>query len=528
MKDCFETQRRKDAENLPSLPFKGRAGVGMGYQAGGRLLVIPDPIPLLTSPLKGEGQTIRSIFRLGFSLRLCASALLISFLAACTVGPDYVKPMTEVPAAFKEVWKEARPADELPKGQWWRVFGDQDLNALAEKVEVSNQNLRQAEARYRQARALAEGTRAGFFPTVSGNLSGTRSKAASGAFGGGTITTRESVGFSASWEADVWGSVRRSVEAGEAAEKASAGDLAATRLSLQAELAQNWFQLRALDTQRRLLDETVASYAKSLELTKNREASGVAGAADVAQAETQYQTTKAQALDLGVQRAQIEHAIALLVGQAPSGFAIPAKPLPAELRLPSIPPGLPSSLLERRPDVAAAERRAAEANARIGVARAAFFPALTLSADGGWQSTRLANWFSTPARFWSLGPALALSLFDGGSRSAAQAQAEAAFDASAAAYRQTVLTALKEVEDNLAALAILEQEARVQEEALKAAQKSLSIARNQYQAGIVSYLNVVSAQAAALAAERTAADLKARRLAASVLLIKALGGGWSS
>ncbi|MDD5298541.1 MAG: efflux transporter outer membrane subunit [Rhodocyclaceae bacterium] len=466
----------------------------------------------------GEGQR--------FSLRLCASAVLLSFLTACTVGSDYVKPMVDVPAAFKEGWKEARPADELPRGKWWLALGDENLSALEEQVEVSNQTLRQAEAQYRQARALAQGTRAALLPTLSGAASNTRSLASATAGGSGAITTRDSLSLAANWEADVWGALRRNVEAGEASAQASAADLAAARLSIQAELAQDWFALRALDAQRKLLDETVAAYDKSLALTRSRYAGGVAGQADVAQAETQYQSTKAQALDLGVQRAQLEHAIALLVGQAPSGFTLPARPLSATP--PAIPPSLPSALLERRPDVAAAERRAAAANAQAGVARAAFFPALTLTASGGWQGGNLANLISAPGRFWSLGPALAQTLFDGGARGARQDQAEAAYDGAVAAYRQTVLTALREVEDNLAALAILEEEARVQGEAVKAARKSLEIATNQYRAGTVSYLNVTAAQTAALSAERGATDLQSRRMAASILLIKALGGGWAS
>jgi NodT family efflux transporter outer membrane factor (OMF) lipoprotein len=452
--------------------------------------------------------------------------LVLPFLLGCTVGPGYVKPPMDLPAAYKEGWKEARPADELPKGKWWTLFGDESLNALEERLVLSNQNLRQAEAQYRQARALAQGSRATLFPTLSAAASSTRSQAS--ASSGGALGTRQSLSLDATWEADVWGAVRRNVESGEAASQASASDLAATRLSLQAELAQVWFSLRALDSQRKLLDETVAAYGKSLDLTRNRYAAGMAGQADVAQAETQYQATRALAMDVGVQRAQLEHAIALLLGQAPSSLSLPALPLsaPPAVTPPAIPPGLPSSLLERRPDVAAAERRAAAANALIGVARGAFFPTLSLSATGGWQGASLA--LSAPARFWSLGPALAMNLFDAGARRARQDQAEASYDAAVAGYRQTVLTALREVEDNLAALTILETEAKVQDDAVKAARKSLDIAGNQYRAGTASYLNVSTAQSAALSAERNAADIQARRISASVLLIKALGGGWGS
>ncbi len=453
-------------------------------------------------------------------------ALLLS-LAGCTVGPDYVKPTSEVPAAFKEAvgWKPAVPADALPRGKWWQVFGDEGLNALEERVAVSNQNLRLAEAQYRASVALSAQARAGQFPSVGANASSIRSEASSRTSSSSGVATSHSLSLQASWETDLWGGVRRAVEAAAAGVEASAADLAATKLSLQATLAQDWYALRALDAQQKLLDDTVAGYAKSLELTQNRYRAGVAAAADVAQAQTQLKSTQAQALDVGVQRAQMEHAIALLVGQAPSTFALAPMPL-LTAPPPAIPVGLPSTLLERRPDVAAAERRVAAANAQIGVAKAAFFPDLSLSANGGWQSSALVGWISAPSRFWSFGPALAQTVFDGGLRSAKQDQAMAAWAGTVASYRQTVLAALSDVEDNLAALRILEREASVQDEALQAAKKSLELATNQYKAGVVSYLNVVTAQAAALGAESTASALRARRMAASVGLIKALGGGW--
>jgi NodT family efflux transporter outer membrane factor (OMF) lipoprotein len=455
--------------------------------------------------------------------------VILPFLAACSVGPDYVRPSTEMPAAFKETaaWKEAEPADTLPRGKWWQVFGDQGLNTLEERVEVSNQNLRLAQAQYRQSQALARQAGAALFPTVSGNVSASRSQASSSSPSGGSLSTTHSLGLQASWETDLWGGLRRNIEAGEDSALASAADLAATRLSLEATLAQDWFSLRGLDAQKTLLDDTVAAYEKSLTLTRNRYAGGVASQADVAQAETQLKSTRAQALDVGVQRAQMEHAIALLVGQSPSTFSLVPKPL-FTAHPPALPAGLPSALLERRPDVAAAERRVAAANAQIGVAKAAFFPDLSLSANGGWQSSALATWFSAPSRFWSLGPALAQTIFDGGLRSARQEQAKAAWEASVATYRQTVLAAISDVEDNLAALRILEREASVQDEALQAARRSLDIASNQYKAGITSYLNVVTAQAAALSAESSANSLRIRRMAAGVGLIRALGGGWEA
>ena len=461
----------------------------------------------------------------------------LALLTACAVGPDYVRPTLDAPVAFREGegWKQAQPRDQEFKGKWWEAFNDPLLNSLTEQVSISNQNLAQSEAQFRQARALVQSVRAGYFPTISGNVSATRSQAAQGfsrqASGAQVstargITNNYSLSLDAAWEADVWGRVRRTVEANEANAAASAADLEAARLSAQAELAQNYFQLRALDTQKQLLDDTLNGYERSLQLTKNQYAAGVVAKSDVIQAQTQLKATQAQAIDIGVQRAQLEHAIALLIGKPATSFAI--APAPLASALPGVPVGLPSDLLERRPDVAAAERRVAAANAQIGVAKAAWFPRLTLSATGGFQSSTVANWLSLPSRFWSVGPALAATLFDGGLRRAQTDQAIATYDANVAAYRQTVLTGFKEVEDNLAALRILEQEAEVQDEALQFARQSLAIVNNQYKAGTVSYLNVVTAQATALTSERTAVDILNRRLAASVLLIKALGGGWSA
>ncbi len=462
-------------------------------------------------------------------MKLCRAkkvvlAAIVSLVSGCTAGPDYTRPAVETPAAYKEAgsWTPAQPRDTEQRGSWWHVFGDRDLDALVGKIEVSNQSARIAEAQFRQARALAQVARAGFYPTVSGRAAVTRNRSPRA---GGSDTAYE-LSLDAAWEADVWGRVSRTVEAAEAGAQASAADLEAIRLSLQAELAQDYFQLRVLDAQRKLLDDTVRAFERSLELTKNRYAVGVAGKADVVQAETQLKSTQAQAIDLGVQRTQLEHAIAVLIGRPPSEFTLRPEPLP--VKMPVIPPALPSQLLERRPDIAAAERRVAAANAQIGVAQSAYFPSLTLSAAGGFQASSLANWLSLPNRFWSLGPALAQTLFDAGLRRALTDQAIAAYDANVAAYRQTVLTGFQEVEDNLAALRILADEARVQDEAVRAARESLVLTLNQYKAGTISYLNVVTVQTTQLNNERTAVGILGQQLNAAVLLVKALGGGWSA
>jgi NodT family efflux transporter outer membrane factor (OMF) lipoprotein len=465
-------------------------------------------------------------------VRIIVLAASLVLLSACAVGPDYVRPSVEAPAAFKEIdgWKPAQPLDQEIRGKWWEMFNDPLLKNLEEQVDISNQNLAQAEAQYRQARALVQSARAGYFPVVTGNASETRSRStlnSVNAAPGGVNTTR-TLSLDATWEADVWGRVRRTVEANVASAQASAADLEAARLSANAELAQDYFQLRALDAQQRLLNDTVANYEKSMQLTQNQYQAGVAAKADVVQADTQLKTTQAQAIDIGVQRAQLEHAIALLIGKPPSNFSIAPSPLSLVTVPPPIPVDVPSTLLERRPDIAGAERRMAAANAQIGVAKSAYFPSLTLSAAGDYQSTNMAQWLTAPSRFWSIGPALAETLFDGGLRRAQTEQARAAYDATVAVYRQTVLTGFQEVEDNIAALRILEQEAQVQDQAVKSAQLSVRLITNQYKAGIVSYLSVIVVQAVALNDEQTAVNILNRRLAASVLLIKALGGGWDA
>ncbi|AIY42782.1 RND efflux system [Collimonas arenae] len=462
---------------------------------------------------------------------LLAAAAAALLLSACAVGPDYIRPATVAPIAFKENkdWKTATPKDQELHGKWWEIYQDPQLNALVEQVNISNQNLAQSEAQFRQAAALVQSARAAYLPTVSASVSATRSGGSRNSAGSTTGSSSSvgnsfSLGPSVSWEPDLWGRISRTVEANQASAQASAADLQVARLSAQSTLAQDYLQLRVLDLQQTLLNDTVEAYQKSLQLAQNQYAVGVAAQSDVIQAQTQLKGAQAQALDNGVLRAQLEHAIALLTGQPASTFSITPAPLIAVL--PDIPVGVPSTLLERRPDVSAAERQAAAANAQIGVAKAAYFPNLTLAASGGFQSSSFANWLTVPNRIWSLGPTLAATLFDGGARRAQSDQAIAAYDANVAAYRQAVLTSFQEVEDNLAALRILEQEAAVQGETVKFAHHAAELILNQYKAGTVSYSNVVTAQATAFNADLSALNIQNRRFAASVQLIKALGGGW--
>ncbi|KVP89686.1 RND transporter [Burkholderia ubonensis] len=459
-------------------------------------------------------------------------------LAGCAVGPDYHRPDTPMPAAFKEApagWKVAQPADGADRGAWWHVYGDPQLDALIGKLNASNQTIAQSAAAYRQARALVAEARAAYFPTVGLTASGSRSRSpraslssgSSSSFGGGSsgsIGNSYSVGLDASWEPDLWGKVSRTVGAQRAGEAAAAADLANARLSQQATLAQTYFQLRTADTLQMLLDDTVASYARSLQLTQNRYAQGVAARADVIQAQTQLQSAQAAAIDNGVARAQYEHAIATLIGEPASTFSLPPLPLAAEP--PVTPVGVPSALLERRPDIAAAERRAAAANEQIGVAISAFFPTLTLSAQGGVQSSVWSNLFTLPARFWTVGPQLAATLFDAGLRAAQTEAARATYDQDVAAYRLSVLTAFQDVEDNLASQRILAQEIDVQRQAVDSAEHALAIVTNQYKAGTVDYLNVLTAQTTAFSAHQKLATIAGQRMVSSVGLVKALGGGW--
>ena len=463
--------------------------------------------------------------------RALAVALAALALAACTMGPDYTRPEASAPAAWKELppHKAAAPADAAPRGAWWEAYGDPVLNDLETQVAAANQTLRAAEANYRAARAAVGAARAGLFPTLGGSLGVTRagggggSRSGSGSGSGGRAATAYSATLDAQWELDLWGRIRRLVEAAQDTAQASAADVENTRLSLQAELASDYLQLRVADAARRVLEETVAGYERSLVLTQNRYNAGVAARVDVVQGEAQLLAARASLVDIEATRAQLEHAIAALIGKAPMDVSIAVvDTVPA---VPDIPAGVPSELLERRPDIAGAERRVAAANAQVGAATAAIFPTLTLSASGGFLGSSLANWISLPNRVWSLGAAFAGPLFDAGLRQSQREQAAANYDATVADYRQTVLDAFRDVEDNLALLRVLDEESKVQAEALRAARESVALTQNQYRAGLVAYLNVVTVQAVAFNAERTALELSGRRLVAAVNLVKALGGG---
>jgi len=463
---------------------------------------------------------------------LVVGATLLAVVTGCAVGPDYVRPPVAAPDAYKEIqgWKVAAPRADVLRGAWWEMFGDPQLNALEEQVDISNQNVAAAEAQYREAAALVREARAGYFPTVSIGVGVTRSRTSGGAgsrtTGNGTTVNDYTLPINASWEPDVWGRIRRTVESQRASAQASAADLEAARLSARASLAQDYFLLRAQDAQQQLLTATVADFERSLQLTRNQYEAGIVSRADVLQAETLLETTRAQAIDVGVQRAQLEHAIALLIGVPPSTFSLPPASLVATP--PGVPPGMPSELLERRPDVASAERAVAAANAQIGVAEAAYFPTITLSAQGGFDSSSAAQWLTWPMRFWSIGGTVSETVYDAGLRHARTDEARAAYEASVATYRQTVLAAFQAVEDNLAALRILEQEAGVQDGAVKFAQQSVAVITNEYKAGTVTYLNVITAQTAALSDERAAIGILGSRMVDTVLLIEALGGGWSA
>lgn len=486
-----------------------------------------------------------------------------TLLSACAVGPNYHRPDVETPTAFKEAqaWAPATPQAMSQPAAWWEVFGDTQLNALAAQVAVSNQSLLAAIAQYREATAVTREAVAGLFPTIGVNASLTRSRSTivnstttgntttgtttGGTTTGGTTTGTTTTGTTttavtnnaalirneysvtgqASWELDAWGKVRRTIEQNRATANATEEDMLALQLSEQATLAQDYLLLRVADRNTALLQQTVDEYQRSLKITQNRFDVGVAARLDVVQAQSQLKSAQAQLIDIGVQRAQLEHAIAILIGKAPAGFSIaPQSDLPEP---PQIPGAVPSELLQHRPDIAAAERRMAAANAGIGVAQAAFFPSLTLSGSAGYQGSNWSGLFDVPNRIWSFGPALAETLFDGGLRRAQKAAARAAYDASVANYRQVVLTAFGEAEDNLSSLRILAQEATVQEDAVNAAREAVNLTLNQYRAGTVSYLDVVTVQATLLAAQRTAVTLSGERLTASVALLKALGGPWA-
>jgi NodT family efflux transporter outer membrane factor (OMF) lipoprotein len=462
---------------------------------------------------------------------ICFVGMLL--LAGCTVGPNYRRPAAEVPATYKEAgnWKPAQPNEQNLGGNWWELFEDPQLNSLELQVDVSNQNLKAAQAQYTQARALVRYSRADLFPTVSVNPSATRIKTSSNrpppssTFNGITYNDFQ-IPFELSYQVDVWGRVRRTVEASRDQAQASAADLATVNLSMHSQLALYYFQARLLDAEEQLLNSTVTQYEQALQLIESRYAGGIASDVEVQQAETQLETTRAQSIDVGVARAQYEHAVAVLIGKPPAEFRLP--PLPLTTPPPSIPVALPSDLLERRPDIAAAERRMAAANAQIGIAKAAYYPNISLGAAGGFESSAITTLLSGPSVLWSAGPSAALTLFDVGRRRAASDQAIAAYDQAVANYRQTVLTGFQQVEDNVAALRILEHEAQVQQNAVTAAQKYLELATTRYKGGVTSYLEVTTAQSAALADEVTAVDILGRRMVDAVTLVQALGGGWNS
>jgi NodT family efflux transporter outer membrane factor (OMF) lipoprotein len=472
---------------------------------------------------------------------LISLGLMSMVLSGCMVGPKYVKPTTPLAPAFKErspstsqsdsEWKTATPSDAAIRSNWWEIFGDPQLNALEEQLTSANQNLKVAEARLCEARAMIRFNRASLFPTISTAPSASNERlSANQPYFPSSLANNGSgdfnLPFDLSYEVDLWGRVRRTVNASREETQATAADLQTAGLSLHAELAFDYFELRSADAQKQLLDDTVKAYADAVALTQNRFEGGAAPKSDVAQAQTQLDAAQVQDTDVTVARAQFEHAIATLIGQPPAKFTLPPAPQ-TKLQIPAIPVGVPSTLLERRPDIAAGERRVAEANEQIGIARAAFFPTLVIGASAGFQGNTVANWLTWPSRMWGVGPQFSETLFDAGRRRATSEAAQANFDGAVATYRQTALTAFQEVEDNLATLRILESEAEQQHRATASAEESLQLFTNRYQGGVDNYLQVITAQTIALSNERNDIDIQRRRMDASVLLVKAVGGGWN-
>jgi NodT family efflux transporter outer membrane factor (OMF) lipoprotein len=454
----------------------------------------------------------------------------VFLLGGCSVGPKYSKPTTEIPPSYKENanWKTAQPSDQAQKGNWWEIFQDPQLNSLEEKLSVSNQTLRAAADRFREARDVLRETRSALYPLVTASVSPSQNRQSQHrALFGGTSPVNYSdltLAGDVSYEADAWGAVRRSVESSRTLAQASAADLETIRLSLHAELAFDYLTLRGLDEQKRLFDSNVEAFDKALQLTESRFQGGVASREDVDLAATQLEQTRAQDIDITSSRDQFEHAVAVLIGQPASSFSLDPAPSPA---IPPVPaPGLPSDLLERRPDIAEAERRVASANEQIGIARAAFFPTITLGLVGGFESGQFPNWLTGPSALWSIGATAAETVFDAGRRRAVSDQNIATYDELVADYQQTVLTSFQQVEDSLSDLRVLEEEAKTQDAAVAAANRALEQSTNRYKGGIDTYLTVITAQSAALANERTAVSLLTRRLTSTVLLVKALGGGW--
>src|SRR6202790_5645429 len=479
-----------------------------------------------------------------FAVTGVLALLLGLLLAGCTVGPQYIKPTVPMAAKYKEEaassfkerdqWQPARPGDQISRGKWWEIFGDPEIDKLGEKVAAPNQSLKVAEARFREARAAIRFNRASQFPAISTAPSASYVKSSEFSSNFPSKIDVSSKGdfvlpFDLSYELDLWGRVRRSVAAAREEAQATAADYETAKLSLQAELAMDYFELRSADAQKQLLDDTVKAYTDNVQLTVGRFKGGVAPKADVAQAQTQLDTTRVQDTDVTVQRAQFEHAIAILIGKPPAEFSLATAPL--NYQPPSTPVGLPSELLQRRPDIAAAGRPRAEGGQKKGNPRAArvfsFVSRVTLGGTAGFAGSQGSNWFGWPSGFWSVGPALAQTVFDAGRRRATSESARANYDAAVATYRQTSLAAFQEVEDNLAALRILENEAQQQDEAIASSRESLQLFTNRYKGGVDTYLQVITAQTIELANERNAIDILRRRLDASVLLVKALGGGWN-
>lgn len=468
-----------------------------------------------------------------------AGCLATALLSGCMVGPRYVKPIVPTAPSFKEgppaykqdgAWHSAQPADELPKGAWWTVFGDDGLNTLEPQILTGNQNVRVADANLQRARAQIRVNRAALYPTIGAApfAGGERASANRPYFNAASANNGVAdlqLPLDVSWEIDLFGRIRRSVNAAKEEAQASAADYGNVLLSLQAELALDYFELRAADAEKKLLDDTVAQYNEALRVTTNRFEGGVAAKSDVSQAQTQLQAAKVQAADVDIRRAEYEHAIAVLMGRPPAALTLPMSPL--EAQPPAIPAGLPSELLERRPDIAAAERRTSEANEQIGIARAAFFPSLALSGLVGFEGTSAVNILDRSSFVYALGPTLGQTFFDSGRRRGISEQAYANYNLETATYRQTTLTAYQQVEDNLAMLRILADEAEQQRQATAAAQEAEQIFNNRYVGGVDTYLQVITAQTAALTNERNDIDIMRRRMDASVLLIKALGGGWN-
>ena len=457
-------------------------------------------------------------------------AIAVLPFSGCVVGPKYHTPTVQAPPAYKEVgdWKPAQPNEQNLGGEWWKIFQDPQLDALELQVNVSNQNLKAAEAQYQQARAALRYNRADYYPTLTAGLSGTRTlisghSPTSFTLAGATYNNFV-LPFNLSYQVDVWGRVRKTVESYREQAQASAADLATVNLSMHADLAVDYFQARSLDAEEQLLNSTVKQYEQALDLNQSRFDGGIASEVEVEQAKTQLQTTRAAAIDVGVLRAQYEHAVAILIGKPPAEFSLP--PLPLNAPPPRVPVGVPSELLERRPDIAAAERRVASANAQIGVAKSAYYPLVNLTGSGGFESSTITTLLTGPSGLWSVGLSALGTVFDGGRRRSLNDQARAAYDFQVAAYRENVLTGFQQVEDNLAAVRILENEATVQDEAVVAAERSLDLSITRYKGGVTSYLEVTTAQTAALANEVTQVNILGRRMASTVLLIQALGGGW--